>query len=224
MRSIENTGKSRFGRFSYSYASHCNEGVAEGAGRTVGAHTGGFSKDDGAQWNKVAFGYCLIGNYENDQLTDNQVADFGAWCQQMVADGSLRPDFFISPHRDVKATACPGRNVVARWDDLVRAARGGSPSTETTTGDADMIGPGSTGEAVEDLQAILWMWTDQSIVIDGTFGDDTAEASKQHKAMLHRTASRPHWIDPATPIWSYRTFSMHFEFEQMVRALAEPPE
>jgi hypothetical protein len=41
----------------------------------------------------------------------------------------------------------------------------------------------------------------------------------RHKAMLQPIVSRPHWIDPSTPLWSYRTFSMHFEFEQMIRAL-----
>lgn len=221
MQTIESVGITRFKRFSYSYCSHRDEGVAEGAGRTVGAHTGGHAKADGAQWNNVALGYCLIGNYENDELTDRQIAEFGAWCQQMVADGALRPDFFISPHRDVKATACPGRNTLARWDELVAAGRNTPLMVESTnTGDDDVIGPGSTGQAVEDLQAILNFWTDKSVVVDGEFGDATAEAAQKHKAMLQRTASRPHWVDPSTPLWSYRTFAMHFEFEQMIRALA----
>jgi hypothetical protein len=222
MRSIERTGIARFGRFSYSYACHPTHGVIEGAGRSVGAHTGGRSKDN-VGWNHISFGFCLIGNYEHDQVSDGQVQAFGDWCRGMVSDGALVPEFFISPHRDVKATACPGRNTLARWDDLVAAARGQrSNPTSATIGD-DVIGPGSTGEAVEDLQAILWMWTDKSVVVNGEFDDATAEASTRHKAMLAPIVSRPHWIDPTTPLWSYRTFSMHFEFEQMVRALSEGP-
>jgi hypothetical protein len=220
MRAIERTGIQRFGRFSYSYACHPTHGVVEGAGRSVGAHTGGRSTDN-VGWNHISFGFCFIGNYEHLAPTDAQVQMFGDWCQQMVADGALVTDFFVSPHRDVKATACPGRNNIARWDDLVAAARGHrSNPTAATIGD-DVIGPGSTGEAVEDLQAILWMWTDPSVVVNGTFDDVTAEASQRHKAMLAPVVSRPHWVDPATPLWSYRTFSMHFEFEQMIRALTE---
>jgi hypothetical protein len=204
MRSIEHTGIQRFGRFSYSYASHPTEGVAEGAGRSVGAHTGGRS-DDNIGWNHITFGYCLIGNYDNELPTDKQVDEFGQWCAHMVSDGAMVSDFFISPHRDVRATACPGHHTIGRWDDLVAAARGQrSNPTSATIGD-DVIGPGSTGEAVEDLQAILWMWTDQSVVVTGEFDEATAEASKRHKAMLAPIVSRPHWVDANTPLWSDRT-------------------
>jgi hypothetical protein len=120
VRTIERIGIARFGRMSYSAVGH-RDVLIEGAGDSIGAHTGGFAAP-GVSWNRVSYGYCFVGNYDNDQLTDKQISDFGRWCRWAVNTGRLVPGFALRPHRDVKSTACPGRNVLFRWPDLVNAA------------------------------------------------------------------------------------------------------
>jgi len=113
MREIERIGLQRFGRYSYSYNSHPSGIVGEGQGDLVGAHTQNF--------NSTTFGYCFIGNYMNDPVTDAQVEAFGIWWRWKVSQGALSPDAYVKFHRDVKDTACPGDNVVARYWDLLDA-------------------------------------------------------------------------------------------------------
>lgn len=211
MRSIEGVGVTRFGRFSYSYCGHNGGGVAEGAGLTVGAHTGGFSAD-GAQWNRVALGYAFVGNTDTFVLSDTAVGEFAAWCQTMVNQGALVKDFFISPHRAVKATACPGTGVLARWGDLTSLAR------QPLGGDDMAIDVGSSGQAVEDLQGFLWLWVDPTIVVDGQFGNHTAAASHKLKAIIREGSSRSGWVDASSSAWSHRTFAVYAEWEQKMRA------
>lgn len=115
MRQVESIGIARFGIFSYSYCGHPFGIVAEGQGTRVGAHTRGH--------NTTSFGYSFIGNYENDVLPDVAVDAFGQWWRYMVESRVLLPDAPMIPHRHVKQTACPGRNTIWRWDDLL-AARG----------------------------------------------------------------------------------------------------
>lgn len=122
MREIERIGRERFGRFPYSYCGHPSGWVAMGAGQTIGAHTSGF--------NSSSFGYCLIGNYETHEVTDEQVRAFRQWRSYMVDTGRLTADHYVKPHRDRKATACPGANTMRRWADLT--------APEPTTEDDDM--------------------------------------------------------------------------------------
>jgi hypothetical protein len=113
MLELERIGRARFGRFSYSYVGH-PEGVAEGAGLTVGAHTAG--------WNSTTLGYCFAGNYEQRTLTGRQIDDFRSWLAHMIAIGALDRSAFVEPHQARKATECPGRYVIARWPDLLGPA------------------------------------------------------------------------------------------------------
>lgn len=110
MRTIERIGAERFGRFSYSFCGHPSGVVGEGAGLTIGAHTSG--------WNSTTLGYCLIGNYELQLVTDAQVQAFLEWRALAVAAGWLAADHWIEPHQARKATACPGANTLARWPEL----------------------------------------------------------------------------------------------------------
>jgi N-acetylmuramoyl-L-alanine amidase len=105
MRTIERIGVERFGRLSYSWAVHPNGTVLEGAGTTVGAHTSGR--------NSTGFGIVWIGNYEIHHLTRAQIVATAALIRHLVATGRAvgRPP--IGGHRDVKATACPGRHAYA---------------------------------------------------------------------------------------------------------------
>jgi hypothetical protein len=111
MLEIERIGIQRYGRFPYSFCGHPSGWVGEGAGLTVGAHTAG--------WNSTTLGYCLIGNYEILHVNDAQIRAFIEWRQWAVANGWLVPDHWIEPHRARKATACPGANTMARWDELI---------------------------------------------------------------------------------------------------------
>lgn len=120
MREIEKIGVQRFGIFSYSYCCHPSGVVAEGAGTSVGAHT--------ANKNSNAFGFCLIGDYDNLHVADIQIQAFGEWWHQMVRMGLLKPDAGFFPHRKVKATACPGGHTMERWDDFYYATLNAPPT------------------------------------------------------------------------------------------------
>jgi hypothetical protein len=134
MRDIEAIGVQRFGRFSYSFCGHPNGTVAEGAGLTVGAHTSGY--------NSTSFGFCLIGNYEGDVPTDAQIAAFGQWWRDLVALGWIHPEAELIPHRHVKATACPGAQTIARFDEFVAATQG-DPVSESQVNDIHFVTVGA---------------------------------------------------------------------------------
>lgn len=111
MRELEAIGVDRFGRFSYSFCGHPSGWVGEGAGLTVGAHTAG--------WNSTTFGFCLIGNYEAQLVTDAQVRAFVEWRAWMVEAGWLVPGHWIVPHQTRTQTACPGVHTLERWPELI---------------------------------------------------------------------------------------------------------
>ena len=107
-RGINNIGIARFGMLSYSWLVHPDGTVLEGQGDTRGAHT--------AKQNSTSLGVACIGNYEKDEPT--------AAMLKAVADLLRHLDLpLLGGHRDVKATACPGRHLYARIPDLQRAAR-----------------------------------------------------------------------------------------------------
>lgn len=122
MRELERIGVQRFGRFSYSYCGHPSGWVGEGAGLKVGAHTAG--------WNSTTFGYCLIGNYDQQLVTDAQVQAFREWRHWMVGNGWLRADHWVMPHQARKATGCPGHNTLARWHELTSSTPPPAPAQE----------------------------------------------------------------------------------------------
>jgi hypothetical protein len=137
MKAIEATGIQRFGRFSYSYCGHPhdpNMPLLEGAGLTIGAHT--------ADYNSTSFGLCVIGNTEVDVVPSHLVDNFARLIADLVRRGQLVRNYYLLPHQARKATACPGRNMIAAMERLRSAAEayitgtnmGGSP----TGGDDDM--------------------------------------------------------------------------------------
>lgn len=110
MRTIERVGIERFGRMSYSWAFHPSGIELEGAGRTIGAHTGGR--------NSRSFGLVLIGNYETYRPTSPQIHAVARRIRKLIASGHLLPSAPIMPHRSVKATACPGRYMLESMEHL----------------------------------------------------------------------------------------------------------
>ncbi len=125
MREIERVGLERFGRFPYSWAYHPSGVELEGAGHTVGAHTKGYN----ATWLALV----LIGNYEDHDPTGPQLAAMAERIREELAAGRVKAlgpggTVLIHPHRQVRATACPGGRMVDRLDDL--AALVTNPPTE----------------------------------------------------------------------------------------------
>ena len=114
MKVIERIGVQRFGRFSYSWAYHARARVLlEGAGNTVGAHTAGR--------NSTSLGLVLIGNFEELDLTDDNVADLRWSIAWLIAGNRLKAGTYpTGGHRDLKQTACPGGRAYARIDDIRR--------------------------------------------------------------------------------------------------------
>jgi hypothetical protein len=132
VRELEAIGQERFaGGISYTFAITPAGLIFEGHGiGRIGAHTAGY--------NTIAAGICLIGNYEKDQPTPQQLAALD-W---LLHEG-VRKRWWTSPtltggHRDTKSTACPGKNAYA----LIAAVNAGKYHNVTPT---------STGGFMADL-------------------------------------------------------------------------
>lgn len=111
MRVIERVGLERFGIFSYSYCIHPEGHILEGAGLRRGAHT--------ARRNSTSFGVAWIGNYETriPKIMQIEATRWLIWWLQ--EEGHLRPEIYpTGGHRDLKATACPGRHLHRILDEL----------------------------------------------------------------------------------------------------------
>lgn len=101
--------RAAFGRgfddISYTYGVHPDGTCLEGRlPKYVGAHTSGY--------NRTAHAIVFLGNYENRQLTEQQIEAY-RWLRtvHLPAAEVLTPGHRMRPHRSVVATACPGRNV-----------------------------------------------------------------------------------------------------------------
>lgn len=86
----------------YSYWVDYDGSIFEVRGRNVGAHSG-------SNWNDRSYGICFRGNFEVEQMRDQQV-EAGAWlCAKLLREESLSMDDIVG-HNKVAATLCPGRN------------------------------------------------------------------------------------------------------------------
>lgn len=117
VRQLERIGEQRFGRgISYTFVVTPAGLVFEGHGvDRLGAHTKGR--------NTIERAICLAGNYETMRPTDRQV-DACGW---LLAHGFLSGWWVAAPlvggHRDVAATACPGRLAYAAIPSINQRAR-----------------------------------------------------------------------------------------------------
>lgn len=185
MRALDRIGRQRFGRFSYSYVIHPNGTVMEGAGDRVGAHTGGY--------NSTSIGVCFIGNYEEHGGTLQQVAGFIDLVRMLQARGHVTRNVNIRAHRDVKATACPGRHLVAGIPALRKALAGGAGAGSPAPAPAPSEHPlvklkraidaakrhtlrrGDRGQHVQALQVVLIGKGATQLKPDGIFGQQTEQ-------------------------------------------------
>lgn len=111
MRNLEAIGKSRFGTgISYNVLVFPSGRAYQGVSfNRRGAHTDGR--------NSIVRSICFVGNYEVHQPSDAAMATARA----ILAEGRGKwwtHDAPLSGHRDIKATACPGKNVYARLGEL----------------------------------------------------------------------------------------------------------
>ena len=108
-RGVQKAGFDRgFADISYTWGVHATGVALEGRNASVeGAHTEGF--------NKTAHAIVLVGNYHITKPPDLMVATVREFRALLVAQGFLTANHVFSMHRDVKATACPGRYVAADW-------------------------------------------------------------------------------------------------------------
>lgn len=109
---VEAEGISRFGQMSYSYLVHPKGVILEGAGTKVGAHT--------ESRNSTSFGICLIGDYDDapgpDAFlipTEPQIEAVRWLIHHLKHEtNQLLDNAILTPHRAVKATACPGNKTM----------------------------------------------------------------------------------------------------------------
>jgi hypothetical protein len=180
MRAIESIGESRFGTgISYNVLIFPSGRAYQGVSwNRRGTHTGGR--------NSTARSICFAGNYEANRPTEAQIATAAA----IYAEGQGKWWVRRAPlfgHRNVKSTACPGKYVYNRLDDIkagpVSAAR-----------PVVILGPGTKHhEDVEILQEYLnrRVWLAPKLVVDGDYGEKTSAAVRgfQMREGLDRTGN-----------------------------------
>lgn len=103
IRELEQIGENRFGSgISYTWLITPDGTVYEGHSvDRQGTHTGGR--------NDIARAICFVGNYESDRPTTAQIASAGAVVRYVHSRGWYGHLRLSGGHRDLKATACPGR-------------------------------------------------------------------------------------------------------------------
>jgi len=112
MQMLERTGYQRFGvGISYNVVVFPSGRAYRGVSwNRRGTHTGGR--------NSTARSICFAGNFEEQKPTEAALRTAG----QIIADisgSALKSGFALRKHRDVKATACPGKNLAALVPSLL---------------------------------------------------------------------------------------------------------
>ncbi|MDF1510837.1 holin family protein [Bacillus phage vB_Bacillus_1020A] len=80
----------------------CKDGrIQEGRGKNVGAHCSGRNSD--------TLGVCFQGDFDKQQMTDAQVKAGGWLIAKLIKEHGLQINDVLG-HRDLAATACPGKN------------------------------------------------------------------------------------------------------------------
>lgn len=103
MRHIEDIGQSRFGGgISYTWLIPPSGRIYEGHSvNRIGSHTGGR--------NSIARAICLIGNYDINQPTQEQIRSAALLLRFAHQQKWIKFPRLNGGHRDLKATGCPGK-------------------------------------------------------------------------------------------------------------------
>lgn len=123
IRELEQIGQNRFGGgISYTWLITPDGAVYEGHSvDRQGAHTGGR--------NSISRAICLVGNYESTRPTSVQI-NSAAWLVRYVYDRRWAVNLGLTGgHRDVKATACPGKYAYAQIGNINTLARNWNKET-----------------------------------------------------------------------------------------------
>lgn len=103
-----------FADISYTFGVHPSGAVMEGRSPSaVGAHT--------EKHNSTAHAIVLIGNYDEAEPPPAMLGAVRWLRAEMVRRGLLTADHSFRPHSAVKATACPGARVRARFAEFAPA-------------------------------------------------------------------------------------------------------
>lgn len=159
MRAVEAVDIAKFGVPSYSYVVHPSGVVLEGMGLHRGAHT--IDNNGGPLrygFNDIAFGISFIGNYELDDPTQRSIDACRELIDNLRVARYLRDGYTIRGHRDVYATACPGRNLYPRLTELYPI-----PTPPPASEAPDMQGPATITDSLgrrwvffRGLDGALW--------------------------------------------------------------------
>jgi hypothetical protein len=116
IRDIEAVGETRFGTgISYTWLVTPNGSIYEGhSPNRLGTHTGGR--------NSIARAICWVGNYDVAMPTVPQVQATAWLLQEAHRRGWIRVARLNGGHRDLKATACPGKHAYALIAEINRLA------------------------------------------------------------------------------------------------------
>lgn len=126
---------------------------------TVGGHCLGHNED--------TVGICVVGKLDSAEPTPAQVASLTALLAWLLEVYRLAPERVVG-HRDLNATACPGRHLYACLPGI-RAAIAGVP-------DAPVLRIGDAGALVRELQEALRACGYDCGPVDGDFGPRTRAA------------------------------------------------
>ncbi|WP_296249582.1 peptidoglycan recognition family protein [uncultured Stenotrophomonas sp.] len=179
-------------------------------------------------------GICFIGNYEREKLTAAQIAATAWLLDHGRRQGWWTVDRFTALHRDVFATACPGKNAVSPLRAVRASAGSPKPATASKGATNDLTGflratrdtelrsgPLSTHKKVRDVkegelligsgQDSQWwtgvgdLWVPKSAVEKRSYGGSS-------KALHHGQ-----WPDRDLPLTDARTSEFFLAWEDLLR-------
>ena len=116
----------------------------------AGAHTKGY--------NQTSHAVCILGNYDAQKLPTTAIDDLAEWA---VWHGDTWGPGVYTPHQQVSATACPGKNVLAVLDtinDLATAEPQPTPTEPDPTDVDDDDVPEWVLDAYRDSERNLSAW------------------------------------------------------------------
>lgn len=112
--------------------------------------------------NSISHAICVMGNFENDVPNDRTLDAVASCVKWLYANGAIRTQAITGPHRDApgNATACCGRNLIARIGDINTRAGGastgggggGGGSSTALPADKDVVDQLVTSEGTWQLQ------------------------------------------------------------------------
>lgn len=170
MKTIERIGQDKFGSgISYNVVVFPSGRAYEGVSMNRrGTHTGGL--------NSTVRSICFAGNYETNRPTPKQLATAAAIFQ--AGKGKWwTPAAYVKGHRDLKATACPGRHVYSQLN-VIKGGRSDPTPTPGTPAPAPLTIDGYLGRAtIRRWQQVM------GTTVDGVISKPSQLIAAAQKAM-----------------------------------------